>query len=665
MPRSAESTRAAQELERFQSRDALSTVVVYERPTGLSAEDIVRMREQAATMGHLEAVTGRVAGPFVSSDGRAAQTIVTFDIGAEGWSAMTDKADQLRSIARISGVDVHVTGPGGQAADSAEAFEGIDSTLLYAAGGVVILLLLLTYRSPVLWILPVVSAVVALTVSQAIVYLVAERGHLTVNAQSQGILTVLVFGAGTDYALLLVARYREELHRHLDRHVAMARALRGTAPAVIASAATVMSGMLCLVFAEMNSTSGLGPVAAIGVAVSLLVMLTLLPALLVITGRWVFWPRRPAIATERRDEQGIWGRVGRWILPRPRPVWIATAVVLGIAAVGALRLDASGLPAAEAYTHTVDSELGQQVLDRHAFRSAAIPILVSTDAAHADAVRAAISELGDRVQAGAAVVRDGEAYVPVAITAEPSSQSAFDDVRQIRAAAHRVPGADALVGGQSAVLLDIQEASARDDRVLIPLILAVIMLVLMILLRALLSPLLLIGTVVLSYGAALGLSTLLFREILGFRSADSSFPLYAFVFLVALGIDYNIFLMSRVREETHQVGTVAGSVKALATTGGVITSAGLVLASTFLVLATLPVVAFVEIGVAVGIGVLLDTLVVRSILVTALNLDLGARIWWPSRLDRSRRPSRDGASPLHTDEAHGAASTDDHETARG
>ncbi len=634
LPASAESTQALDKLGAFRNENAIPTVVVYEKDSGLSPQDLAAAKQQASQFQQLDGVEGKVVGPIPSQDGKAAQTVVTFNFGKNGWNDMPDAADRLRDMAAISGVQVHIAGQGGQAADSAEAFAGLDSTLLYAAGAVVIIILLLTYRSPVLWVLPVFSAVVALFTAQAVIYFLAKYADLTVNGQSQGILTVLVFGAGTDYALLLVARYREELRRHEDRHEAMAFALHRAAPAIVASAATVVLGMLCLLFAEMNSTAGLGPVAAIGIVVALLVMITLLPALLVITGRWVFWPLRPAFGSEEPTSTGLWAKVGRRVAVRPRAIWAGTALALGAACFGSLALSHNGLSTEDSYTKDFDSIVGQRVLARHDLVDQSNPLMVVSNADQGAQVASALRGVQGLTDVQPPQVQDGVAYVQASITSDALSQQAFDTVGAARDAVHAVPGADALVGGNSAISLDVENASSRDNKVIIPIVLLVVMLVLMVLLRAVLSPLVLIATVVLSFGAALGLSSLLFHYVFGFAGADASFPLFVFVFLVALGIDYNIFLMTRVREETQVRGTRQGSLVALAATGGVITSAGLVLAATFAVLGTLPLVGFVEIGVAVALGVILDTMIVRSVLVTALNLDLGSRIWWPSRLDR-------------------------------
>ncbi len=635
LPQNAESTRALAKLAAFQDPNALPTVVVYEKSSGLTPRDFAAMKAQLGDLQQLRGVTGKVVGPVPSKDGKVAETLVTYDFGKDGWNHMPGAVTTLRHAAAIPGVRLHVTGVGGQAADQAEAFSGIDGTLLYATVIVVVVVLLLTYRSPVLWVLPVVSAATALTVAQAAVYALVKYGGLTVNGQSQGILTVLVFGAGTDYALLLVARYREELRRHADRHEAMAFALHRATPAVVASAMTVVLGMLCLLVAEMNSTAGLGPVAAVGIVVALAVMVTLLPALLVITGRWIFWPARPGFGSREPSATGLWSRVGGWIAPRPRKVWLVTSGLLAIACLGLFTLSANGLSTADSYTKDFDSVVGQRVLAAHGLANRSNPVQVVTDPAHAAAVRSALAGLQGIGPAEPPVVRDGIALVSAPIDGDAASPTAFAAVDRVRTAVSGVPGAHALVGGASAINRDIQVASTRDDKVVIPLVLAVVLVVLMVLLRAVLAPVLLIATVLLSFGAALGLSSVLFGHVLGFAGADASFPLYVFVFLVALGIDYNIFLMTRVREETHARGTREGSLVALGATGGVITSAGLVLAATFSVLSTLPLVAFVEVGVAVALGVILDTFIVRSVLVTALNLDVGGRIWWPSRLDRT------------------------------
>ena len=644
LPGSAESTQVLDVAASFGNPNTIPAVIVYERAEGVTAADRAKVAADVRTYGARPELDGKVVGPVPSADGKALQVVVPINLGQDGWDKAAGVVKQLRDVGRAgaAGLAVHVTGPAGTAADSGEAFAGIDGTLLYGTIIVVVVILLITYRSPVLWLLPIISAGLALTSAQAVVYLLAAHAGLTVNAQSAAILTVLIFGAGTDYALLLVARYREELRRHSDRHEAMAVALHRAGPAIVASAATVAVGMLCLLFADLNGTKGLGPVLAIGIMVGLVAMLTLLPALLVTVGRWVFWPVRPKFGTVEPSAAGAWARMGRRISRRPRTTWAVTSLVLAVMAVGVVQLNAVGLSNKDNFRGTPDSVVGGEVLARHFPAGAGQPVVVISDAAAGPAVRTAFAATPGIVAASVTepVVRGGHAYLEGTLTAAPDAPAAYDTVDRVRDAVHAVPGAHALVGGGSAVQLDVERAADRDGYVIIPIVLAVVFVILGLLLRSLVAPLVLVATVVLSFAAAMGASALVFRHVFGFSGADTSFPLFVFVFLVALGIDYNIFLMTRVREEVaHSADrdTRRAAITGLAATGGVITSAGLVLAGTFAVLATLPVTSFAEIGFAVAFGVLLDTIVVRSILVTALNLDLGRWMWWPSGL--SRRPS--------------------------
>ncbi|NJC72304.1 MMPL family transporter [Planosporangium thailandense] len=638
LPSAAESTKVLAIQSSFTSPDTVPAVVVYERPQGLTEADRTKIASDVASFGRLGSLDGTVR-PLPSADGKAVQVIIPLDLGKDGWAKAGDMVASIKKTAAGDpGLSVHVTGPAGNAADSSKAFAGIDGTLLYATVAVVVVILLLTYRSPVLWLLPVISAGVALTTAEGVVYLLAKHAGLTVNAQSAGILTVLVFGAGTDYALLLVARYREELRRHADRHEAMAVALHRAGPAIIASAATVVIGMLCLLVAETNSTKGLGPVAAVGILVGLGVMLTLLPALLVTVGRWIFWPARPTLGSHEPTATGVWAKVGDRIARRPRSTWITTTLVLAAMALGLSQLDANGLTNAESFRGHPDSIVGEQVLARHFPAGAGSPVALVADAGAADAVRAAFASTGgiDPSTVTPPVVKNGHVYLQGTLTAAPDSQAAFDTVDRVRAKVHAVAGAHAQVGGSTAINLDVRRAATHDRNVIIPLVLVVVLVILVLLLRSLVAPLLLVVTVVLSFAAALGASALVFRHGFGWQSADTSFPLYVFVFLVALGIDYNIFLMTRVREEALRRDARRAALIGLTATGGVITSAGAVLAGTFAVLATLPLTAFAEIGFAVAFGVLLDTIVVRSVLVTALNIDTGRFMWWPSALYRRR-----------------------------
>ena len=637
LPGDAESTLALErQITLGSDPDVVPAVVVYERDGGLTAADEDAIAQDAAAFGRLDGLDGDVVGPIPSEDGQAAQLIVPLNGGPDGWEAIAPLAGDLRAEAADApdGLDVYVAGPAGQAADSSEAFEGIDGALLFAALGVVIVILLFTYRSPVLWILPILSAVVALYCSQALIYLLARYADLTVNAQSASILTVLVVGAGTDYALLLVARYREELRLHADRHEAMTEAVHRAGPAVLASGGTVILGMLCLLAADMNSTRGLGPVAAIGVAVTLVVLMTLLPALLVICGRWVFWPVRPVLGTPEPSATGVWSRVGTLIRPRPRAVWVVTSGLLLAACLGLFGLNAKGLTQADSFRGTPESVAGEQVALEHFPAAAGNPVYVLTGAGTAEEVARAVAAADGVGEVGEPRVTGDAALIEASLADAGDSDAAYDTIRSLRAELDDVGDGGALVGGNTAINLDVQTASQRDNRVIIPLVMLVVLLVLGVLLRALVAPLILVATVVLSYGAALGISALIFDWALDVSTTDSAFPLFVFVFLVALGIDYNIFLMTRVREEAHDHGTRRAALIALAATGGVITSAGLVLAATFAVLGTLPLTFLTQLGIAVALGVLLDTIVVRSVLVTALNLDVGGGMWWPSTLAR-------------------------------
>nr|CAJ42317.1 putative membrane protein [Streptomyces steffisburgensis] len=652
LPGSAESTQVLEIAEDFRPAQ-IPAVVIYARDSGLTAQDRARIAEDVTQLRELRdhgVIGERTRGPVFDrqTDPRAAQVFVPITMDEEGWERISPAVDSIRDDVGESGAGlaVHVTGPGGTSADFAEGFEGIDSTLLFAAMGVVIVMLLITYRSLTLLLVPLVAVVCALFTAQALIYLLAEHAGLTVNGQSAGILTVLVFGAGTDYALLLVARYREELRRHEDRHEAMALALHRAGPAVLASGATVVLSMLVLLAAEMNSTRGLGPVAAIGVAVALLAMMSLFPALLVVFGRWIFWPVIPRLGTPDPTERGVWARMGRRIARRPRVTWGVTALALAVCSLGLIQLRAEGISNAEAFTGKPDSITGQEVSARYFPAGSGDPLVIVSNQAQAVQVGRTVAGTEGVVPTslglppGTKPAFEGRVLFEATMTAPADSEAAKQTVERVRDAVHAVPDADAKVGGGTAALLDMDEATTHDNVLIIPLVLAVVMLILCVLLRALIAPLLLIGTVILSFTAALGISALAFRYVFDYAGETTDFPLFVFVFLVALGIDYNIFLTTRIREEAVRQGTRPGVVTGLATTGAVITSAGLVLAGTFAALGTLPMVAFAEIGFTVALGVLIDTFIVRSVLVTSLFLDAGPKVWWPHRLAKE-----DGAAP--------------------
>ncbi|MEU0390202.1 MMPL family transporter [Streptomyces chartreusis] len=646
LPGSAESTQVLEISKDFRP-EQIPAVVIYARESGLTVRDRVEIAEDVRQLRELRdhGIRGaETRGPVFDRQAapRAAQILVPITMDEKGWERISPAVDSIRDDVGEGGggLAVHITGPGGTSADFAEAFAGIDSTLLFAAMTVVIVMLLITYRSPTLLLVPLVAVVCALFTSQALIYLLAEQAGLTVNGQSAGILTVLVFGAGTDYALLLVARYREELRRHEDRHEAMALALHRAGPAVLASGATVVLSLLVLLAAEMNSTSGLGPVAAIGVAVALLAMMTLFPALLVIVGRWIFWPVIPHSGTADPTERGVWARTGRRIARRPRMVWGVTVAVLAVCSLGLIQLRAEGIGNADAFTGKPDSIVGQEVSARYFPAGSGNPLVIVSDQAQARQVGRAVAATPGVVPEslglppGTKPAFQGRVLFEATMTAPADSDAAKQTVERVRDAVHAVPDADAKVGGGTAGLVDMDEAITHDNVLIIPLVLVVVLLILCALLRALIAPLLLIGTVILSFAAALGISALAFRYVFDYAGEATDFPLFVFVFLVALGIDYNIFLTTRIREEAARQGTRPGVVTGLAATGAVITSAGLVLAGTFAALGTLPMVAFAEIGFAVALGVLIDTFVVRSVLVTSLFLDVGPKVWWPHRLAR-------------------------------
>jgi RND superfamily putative drug exporter len=642
LPKNAESTQVVNLSERFRPSDVFPALVVYDR--GGAPVTAADQAKAAADVSRLRGVPHvvQVIGPVRAQDGQALQTVVQVKFPPnQGWDALPPVIKSMRGIAAGSaaGLSSHVTGPAGYAGDFGSVFSGFDSTLLYITAAIVIIILLLTYRSPILWALPLVVVFVSLTAAQAVIYLLAKHAGLTVNGQSAFILTVLVFGAGTDYALLLIARYREELRRHEDRHEAMGIALRRAGPAIIASGCTVILSLLVLLLAELNSTKSLGPVMAVGVGVGLCAMVTLLPAVLVIFGRWLFWPVKPKYGTAEPTERGVWARVGRRIAMRPRLTWVVTAVVLGGLAFGMTGLKANGLANSEAFRTHPDSVAGEKVLSEHFPAGAGNPVQAIGVAGSGRQMAAALARVPGVTGVTQPTVRDGYAYVEGTLTTVPDSKAAFDTIDRARTALHAVPGANAKVGGGSAVTMDINAASRHDRNLIVPIVLVVVFLILSVVLRALLAPLLLVGTVVLSFGAALGVSALFFDHVFGFAGADPSFPLWGFVFLVALGVDYNIFLMTRVHEEARRHGTRRGALIGLGATGGVITSAGAVLAGTFAALGSLPLVFVTEIGFVVAFGVLLDTFVVRSVLVTALNLDVGRYMWWPSKLAKEREPA--------------------------
>jgi RND superfamily putative drug exporter len=649
LPAEAESTQVSELAAQFSDDDLIPAVVVYEFETPATPDDLAAIAADVARLAEVEGVLGEPIGPIPSEDGQAVQVIVPIDASqAEDVGAAVE---QIREIVgsdgslQIEGATSFVTGPAGFLADLGEAFGEIDGLLLVVTLSVVLVILLIVYRSPVLPFLVLFASVLALGVASAAIYALADNGVITLSGQSQGILFILVVGAATDYSLLLVSRYREELRRHHSKYDAMRVTLRGTFEAILASGGTVILGVMALLLSELNSNRGLGPVAAIGIVFAMLSALTFLPAALVLLGRGVFWPFRPAYGSAPTEVRGVWGRVARFVGRRHRPVWIVVSLGLLVLAAFLPTFKAQGVAQSDFLLATVESTEGQEALARHFPAGTGSPATVIGPADELEAMTqtlagvdgvASVVPLADPVS-GEVVVVDGLVSLDVTLVDAADSDEAEQTVTQMREVLDDV-SADALVGGLTAVQLDTQQAAQRDLFVIIPVVLVVILLVLMVLLRAVLLPVILIGTVIVSFFATLGLGAIVFNNVFGFPGADPSVPLYAFVFLAALGIDYNIFLMTRAREETVKLGTRRGILKSLAVTGGVITSAGIVLAATFGALFVLPILFLAQIAFLVSVGVLIDALIVRSLLVPALVYDIGPRVWWPSRLAREPEP---------------------------
>ena len=553
--------------------------------------------------------------------------------------------EDLKENFEAKDLTTHVTGFGGIFADLFGAFGSIDSTLLTTTLLVVSLILIVVYRSPLLWILPLFSAITALSLAGTIVYYAAKADLLDLNGQSQGILSVLVLGAATDYALLLIARYREELHHHESRYEAMKVSLSGVVEPILASGSTVIAGLLVLLLSDLSGNRGLGPVGAIGVAASMITVLTFLPALLLVFGRWIFWPKIPRFDDVDEQLSGTWAKIGNAVERNPKRIWISTALLLVIFAGFSFTLKADGLANTEAFTKRTDSVIGLERLGEHFPSGEGSPVEIvvnESDVTRATDALLTVKNIAfvEPVVAGQKIpgaptppvkVVDGQVLLNATLKVAPDSVEARNTIPLIREAVHAIDK-DILVGGGTAVQYDTDVASRNDNRVIIPIVLIIIGIILGLLLRSILAAALLLLTVVLSFMATLGVCQLVFDNLFNFKGADASFPLFTFIFLVALGIDYNIFLMTRVREESLKLGTRMGVIKGLTVTGGVITSAGVVLAATFAVLGVLPLVPLAQLGFAVAFGVLLDTIIVRSLLVPALVHQIGPKIWWPSKL---------------------------------
>lgn len=638
LPVSSESLKVANLREQFDSGDSSIAIVVYHRADGLSDEDSKRIAaDQQAISQELNGV--ETSPPIPSEDGTT--TIINVVIPQGSSKDLTQEVEDLRALVRKDlpdGLTVKVTGPAGISVDLGKIFEGINTKLLLSAAAVVAVLLLITYRSPVLWIIPLVTVGLADRLATALIYLVGRTFDLPVSGQSVGIMAILVFGAGTDYALLLIARYREELRKEASTGAAMRIAIRQAAPAIVASGGTVMLGLACLFIADLKSNQALGPIGIVAILSALLLNLTFLPAVLVLAGRRVFWPFVPHVDSRGGEPQSIWGRIGSHIERRPRRVWIPITIALIVLSLGVSRYSIS-FDLADQFTNDPEAIQGAALIADSFPAGASSPTTVIASASGAEAVEATLKRLPGVASVQPSGKTSDLVSYAVILEAQPGTHAAFDTIRDMRAQLHALPDANALVGGPDAENYDTERAGIRDQEVVIPLVLVVILVILSTLLRSLLAPLLLLLTSVLSTTAALGVTVVVFTSALGYSGMQSSVLLIGFVFLIALGVDYNIFLMSRVHEESPKIGTRQGMLRALAVTGGVITSAGIVLAATFAVLGILPFVALAQVGFLVAFGVLLDTLVVRSLLVPALTMDLGRVIWWPSALAK-----HDGAS---------------------
>ena len=666
LPKGAEATLAADEIKTFSTQASINFPVLVLFEGTSSAATFAAINEHVSQVGNLTLagtsakisdylLPGKAISVFPAQDGKALLANIPLDGNAISKLLPNDEPvlpaviealrEDIKPIAEANGFEPYVTGPGGLLGDLFGAFGDIDSKLLLTTLGVVAVILIVVYRSPILWIIPLLSSLFALSTAGGIVYLLAKNDIIDVDGQSQGILSVLVIGAATDYALLLIARYREELHFTDNRFIAMRAAYKGVWEPILASGSTVAISLMVLLFSQLTNTAGLGPIGAIGIVVSMITILTLLPALLLIFGRWIFWPRIPKNDGDDHVMSGSWSKIATGIGRNPRKSWVITGIVLLGFALTSTTLKADGIGTVDTFTGNPESVVGQRLLEKHFPGGEGDPTQIVVDANKIELVAAAIKSAPGVIEVAPMLngmpvagqpapelkVVNGRAILNVTLATAPDSVEAGNDIPKIREIA-KTADASALVGGTSAVYFDVRTANDRDNKTIIPIILLVITLILGVLLRSILSAILLLGTVVLSYFATLGVCALVFNHVFGFAGGDNSFPLFAFIFLVALGIDYNIFLMTRVREESAKIGTRAGVIKGVTVTGAVITSAGIVLAATFAVLGLLPLVPLAQLGFAVAFGVLLDTIIVRSVLVPALVHDIGPKIWWPSKL---------------------------------
>jgi RND superfamily putative drug exporter len=635
LPRDADSTSAAQLQEQLPAEDTSAAVALFTVGEAGGGEQFtaVQLQQVGAAVqtarGELGLPDGEV-GLRPSPDGTAA--IAVLPVEAVGATDVSEAITDLRSTlaeAAPPGVSALVTGPAAVEADLSAVFEGADSSLLLTTAAVVAVLLLLTYRSPILWIVPLVVVGIADRLAAVLATQALSGLGLAWDESTVGILSVLVFGAGTDYALLLISRYRDELRQEEDRWVAMSRALARTAEAVLSSSITVVLGLLTLLLSLFPTTRGLGVACAVGVVIAAAFALTVLPATLVLFGRWVFWPRIPRVGQPQLvDSRSIWRRVGDQVAARPVAFIVASMLLLAAGMTGLLRLE-TGLSGADQFLDKPEAIVASERLGESFPAGSSDPIQILT---RDDPQRVVAAARGVDGVVGAEVAASGGgvSQVDVVLASEPGTDAAADAILAVRGSLADVP--DTYVGGTEAQALDAADSASRDRQLILPLIVVLVLGALVLLLRSLVAPILLVLTVVATYLASLGLSWWLFTQLLGFPALDVGVPLLAFLFLVALGVDYNIFLVTRAREEARAHGAVAGMLRALTATGGVITSAGILLAAVFAVLGVLPLVVLAQLGLVICIGVLLDTLLVRTVVVPALGVALGERFWWPRRV---------------------------------
>ncbi|MFI2543113.1 MMPL family transporter [Streptomyces rochei] len=630
LPASADSTQVAKIQDRLPGGEATEMVVVYHRDTGLTAADRATAADQIAEIASAHPLTDRPAG-VPSEDGTTLMYPVASTEPGQDEEARDALVDDVRRIADGGdGLSVEVGGTGALTTDAGEVYNSLDGPLLYTTAAVVALLLILIYRSPFLWLVPLAVAGIADYLSMGVAYGLNQWFGTSVSGQSTGIMTILVFGVGTDYALLLVSRYREELRRVERPYDAMAAALRGCGPAVLASSGTVAAGLLCLLAADLNSSRGMGPLGTVGVLCALAAMLTLLPAILVLLGRRVFWPLVPRHGSTPKPRRSLMNAMGGSAERRPRAVLVGGALLLGALALGSLNLPGT-LKQEDSFTSEPESIAAMETLAAAYPERGTQPITVMAPADRAEEVLAEAHDTRgvERAVAG----RSGDGWTELTVLASAPPQSAAETAT-IEALRDRLDGS--YVGGPSAQQIDLEDTNARDTVIVVPLVLLSVLLILVVLLRALVAPLILVAAVVAVWGAALGIGGLVFGPVLGFEGTDPGLGLLSFVFLVALGVDYGIFLMHRMREESlHGAEPTRAALTALRTTGGVIASAGLVLAATFAVLTSMPMVQLVELGFVIAVGVLLDTFLVRTYLVTSASVALRRRVWWPGRLSRA------------------------------